>query len=302
MLIKTADIKNRDIETLGRLLSHPEANTETKKRIEQELRNIASGVKGEQDAAYEINFHFGSQSNNWVVIHDLRIEHQGRTAQIDHLLINRLLEVWVCESKRFSEGIAINERGECSMFWQGRPQGIPSPYEQNQKHIKVIKSLCDDKVIDLPKRLGFLIKPTFINQVIVSKNARVSRPKNNGWWDSALIKSDQIREKIAKSCDEDNNFLALAKLVSSDTLMLFARSLAALHTPVAIDWNAKFGLSAETGEIRRSYHQAQGKKTERCDNCNQPVPYNVAKYCRYQKIKFSGKIFCMACQPAVAVS
>ena len=62
------------------------------------------------------------QSKNWFspieeapvfasVIHDLRIECEGRVAQIDHLLIGRFLDIWVCETKNFSEGIAINEQG-----------------------------------------------------------------------------------------------------------------------------------------------------------------------------------------------
>ncbi len=61
-------------------------------------------------AAYEIDFHHKA-SRNWAVIHDLRLEYRGRVAQIDHLLINRWLEFWVCESKHFSEGVAINEQG-----------------------------------------------------------------------------------------------------------------------------------------------------------------------------------------------
>lgn len=126
MLIKEADDKTTDLATLKSLLNHPAANAETKKKIEQEIRNISSGAKGEADAAYEMDFHYG-QSKNWAVIHDLRIEHGGRVAQIDHLLVNRFLDVWVCESKRFSEGIGINERGECVMFWSGKPTGIGSP-------------------------------------------------------------------------------------------------------------------------------------------------------------------------------
>ncbi|HQU79484.1 MAG TPA: nuclease-related domain-containing protein [Azonexus sp.] len=115
MLIKSSDNKTKDIDTLQGLLNHPAATAETKRKIEQEIRFMLSGVKGEKDAAYEIEFHYGP-SKNWAVIHDLRIEHKGRVAQIDHILVNRFLDVWVCESKRFSEGIAINEHSECSAF------------------------------------------------------------------------------------------------------------------------------------------------------------------------------------------
>ena len=61
-------------------------------------------MKGEAEAAYEMEFHYGA-SKNWMVLHDLRLECEGRVAQIDHLLLNRFLEIYVCESKRFSEGV-----------------------------------------------------------------------------------------------------------------------------------------------------------------------------------------------------
>src|SRR3546814_3580528 len=57
-------------------------------RAAKELRNRRAGLKGERDSAYLIDFDYAS-SPNWAVIHDLRLEHGGRTAQIDHLLINR---------------------------------------------------------------------------------------------------------------------------------------------------------------------------------------------------------------------
>ena len=111
-----------------------------------------------------MNFHYEA-SKNWALIHDLRIQCDGRVAQIDHLAINRLMEIWVCESKHFSEGIAINEFGECSAFYAGKPYGVPSPFEQNRKHILVLESVFKTGLLKLPTRLGFNINPT-INSLI----------------------------------------------------------------------------------------------------------------------------------------
>ena len=260
MLIKKSDDKTKDIETLRSLLDHPAASAETKKRIETEIRNIASGIKGEQDAAYEIDFHYG-QSKNWAIIHDLRLEHKGRVAQIDHLLINRFLDFWVCESKRFSEGIAINDQGECAMFWNGKPQGIGSPHEQNAKHIAVIKAACDDGTIELPKRLGFSIKPSFTGLVVVSKNARITRPKAKGWWDDGIVKADQVKAKIEKSFDNDNNPLVMAKLISSETLQDFARSLPAYTNG-----------HRSTGMANLGYPRNQRSFAHRADQRPRPPP------------------------------
>lgn len=120
---------------MKRLIARVDCKAETKKRMEPEVRNILAGIRGGQEAAYEMKVHWG-ESKNWMIIHVLRIEHGGLAAQIDHLLINRFLEMWVCESKHFSEGIGINKHGEFAAFFGGKPYGVPSPIEQNAKLLR----------------------------------------------------------------------------------------------------------------------------------------------------------------------
>lgn len=241
MIIKTAEDKESDIAILNELLSRSEVTADIKKRIEQEIKNIRAGLKGEREAAYEMEFTYGS-SKYWMIIHDLRIECKGKVAQIDHLVISRLMEVWVCESKHFSEGIAINEHGEFSAFYGSKPYGVPSPIEQNQKHIAVLESVFKTGMVKLPSRLGFTLKPSINSLILVSKNARISRPKSKVSGIDTIIKNDQFKNKIDQLLDADNNPLVLAKLISSETLEKFARELAAIHRPIQIDWHAKFGM------------------------------------------------------------
>jgi Nuclease-related domain len=241
MLIKPADDKTPDLRALEVLSQRPDATAEQRKRIEQEIRNVQSGVRGEQEAAYEVEFHYG-HSKNWMSIHDLRLECDGRVAQIDHLLINRFLEFYVCESKRFAEGVAINEQGEFTAFFNGRAYGIPSPLEQNRRHIAVLESVFKTGQVPLPKRLGLTIKPTMIGLVLVSKTARISRPKASIAGIDAVLKNDQLKARIDKNIEADNNVLGAVKLIGSDTLEELARALANEHRPIRIDWAAKFGL------------------------------------------------------------
>jgi len=158
MLIKAADDKQPEVDALEALLSRPDVGRERRARIEQEIRSIRAGVSGERDAAYEIEFHLAANKNQ-MTLHDLRVECDGRVAQIDHLIINRLLDIWVCESKHFAEGVAINEHGEWVAFYGHRPQGIPSPVEQNRRHIAVLSDVFSKSLVPLPKRLGITIKP-----------------------------------------------------------------------------------------------------------------------------------------------
>lgn len=140
---------------------------------------MRAGAKGEAEAAYEIDFHHRA-STRWAVIHDLRLEHKGRVAQIDHLLISRSLDIWVCESKHFAEGVAVNEQGEFIAFYAGRAVGVPSPFEQNRKHIALLREVLDSERVNLPKRLGLAIKPSLESVVLVSKNARIGQAATDG--------------------------------------------------------------------------------------------------------------------------
>ena len=330
MIIKFADDKQPQKAALQHLLNHPSADAATKKRIEQELRNIQAGIRGEDEAAYEMKVHYG-ESANWMILHDLRIEHCGLVAQIDHLLINRLLEMWVCESKHFSEGVAVNEHGEFAAFFGSKPYGVPSPIEQNNRHILILNRLLESGAVKLPTRLGFTIKPDLKSLVLVSKRARISRPKAKIDGLDAIIKNDMLFKTIEKS-GENASPLVIAKVVSSDTLENLAREIVKLHKPIAINWHAKFGLVAQPTQaaavvaaiaapVRPTVVQAaapvqpapstpkpaanapadepKAKQKLICNSCGVAVPYNVAKFCWFNKPKFGGNLYCFECQKKV---
>ena len=314
MLIKKADDRSADVDTLRGLAARPDASQETRRRIEQEIRNIQSGMRGEAEAAYEMEFHYGA-SKNWMIVHDLRLECGGRTAQIDHLLVNRFLEIYVCESKRFSEGVAVNEQGEFAAFYGGKPHGVPSPLEQNRRHMAVLEAVFKTGQVAPPKRLGFTITPSLHGLVLVSKTARISRPKTKIEGIETIIKNDQLKAKIDRDIDKDNNILGAAKIIGQDTLEDFARRLAEAHRPIKFDWAAKFGLPAvapssspekvvapppEASPAPEIAEPAGDKKSKlACSSCGTVVAYNVAKFCWFNKPRFGGKVFCMDCQKAV---
>lgn len=307
MLIKQLDDRSHEVESLDRLIGREDIPRKLKDEMAKQLRLFKAGMRGEKDAAYEIDFHYGDTTQNWAVIHDLRIEHEGRIAQIDHILINRFLEFWVCESKSYSEGMSINEHGECAMYWQGRAKGIASPYEQNAKHIHVLESLCGTDILDIPKRLGLRIQPKFRGMILVSKTAKISRPASKGWWNEGIIKADQLRTHIEKKIDEEISPLMAARIISSEALESLARKLAQLHRPVRNDWLAKFGLDGlhETAikqnvatyvEVAPSVSVEKNKLGQVCGHCGVAVGNDVAYFCRLRKQRFAGNLYCRECQ------
>ena len=122
MRLKTADDRQPDIDALEALLTRPDIDASTRTQIDREIKTIRAGARGEREAAYEIDFHYAPNPNR-AVIHDLRLEVDGRVAQIDHLIIDRCMTIWVCESKHFAEGVGVNEHGEWVRFFGGLPAG-----------------------------------------------------------------------------------------------------------------------------------------------------------------------------------
>lgn len=305
MLIKEADSRQSDLDELNALLALPHVNADTKQQIRQEIRNIQSGIKGETDAAFQINFHY-ENSPRWAVIHDLRLEFEGHAAQIDHLLINRFLEIYVCESKRFAEGIGFNEHGEFYRYSQGKPYAIESPIEQNNRHILLLKRLFNSGEIDLPTRLGFRMKPSLHSLILIANTSAIRRPKNSKKVDGMdrIIKVEQLVKRRDQDLKEENflhTFSSVNKLISTETLQNFAENLADLHTPAKKDWKARFGIEERPSEKEAELLSSIALGTPQtkrlfCADCKTTVSPNVAAFCWNNKGRFHGRVYCFDCQ------
>lgn len=310
MLLKPADEKNKQIGLLERLIKVNNISNSLRDKIFGELSMLRAGIKGEHDSAYEINFYF-AKSKNWMVIHDLRLECDGRVAQIDHLLISRFLEFYVIETKNYSASIEISEKGEFTRIDEIKSFGIASPIEQNNKHIEVLRSVLEKLADKLPKRLGIKLMPEFRNIVLFSKTAQIKRPIK--FDTSAVMKAEQFKSWID---DERNNpspsvkdFIQVAKVVSSETITDLGLRLVARHKPIIPDYYSKFGLS-ESDLLVQQENQKYGvastpqidtqvsDKNYWCASCKAKITERAAKFCWDNKQRFGGRAYCMNCQKA----
>src|SRR5690606_1775489 len=199
------------------------------------------GIKAERDAAYLIDFHY-KDSRNTAVIHDLRLEVDGRVAQIDHLLIHRTMQIFVLETKSFHAGLKITDDGEFLRWndYKKRFEGMASPIAQNERHVIVLKTLL--KTLSLPTRLGLRLEPTLIPLVLVSPSARIDRPQR--FDSSCVIKADALEATRQRFFDQQSTIGTLAKVVGSDTIEEFAKAIAAQHRPARFDYATRFGPPA----------------------------------------------------------
>jgi hypothetical protein len=246
MIIKSMDSKQEELDELSSLLKE-KLTPNQRFLIERELKTRRSGVQGEKGSAYYLNFYFGN-SKNWAVIHDLRIEHEDQVAQIDHLMINRLFDIYVLESKNFSYGIEITPEGEFQVYDGKQYFGIPSPIEQNKRHIHLLDHFLRDHKI-LPKRVGISIRPKFKNFILLSPNSIITRPSEKKFDTSMIIKADTLRTKIDEEVEKVNpvdGLSSISKFSSFSTIEEFAKKLASFHKPIKIDFRAKFGLPKQS--------------------------------------------------------
>lgn len=244
MLLKSADDKSGQVTELRRLLDvAPEGKREA---IERELRFVRAGADAEEKAAYLIDFDL-KQSHRTAVIHDLRIEVDGRVAQIDHLLIHHTLNVFVLETKSFQSGLRVKDDGSFERWNDFKKvyEGMPSPFAQNERHIAVLKDAFAQ--IEMPSRLGLRLTPVFHSFVLVSPNARIERPKK--FDTSKLIKADMLKAALDQHFDQDGalgTLGSLGRLVSAETLADISKRIIRLHRPFTFDFAAKFGISDAT--------------------------------------------------------
>ncbi len=305
MLLKEKDPSDHALQELEAIAGQAGLPKDTLARIEKELKTLKAGKRGESDSAYHINFYY-REKPNWAVIHDLRIEYGGNVAQIDHLLINRLLEVYVLESKSYAYGLKITDRGEF-LYWDGhRYAAMESPIEQNKRHVAVLEKLLKGEGL-LPKRLGMVLLPTFRPYVLVSPKSTVVRPDRKAFDTDMIIKSDELFKQIEANFDGAgfaSDVRAVAKMVASETVIELGQELVKRHRPATIDYYAKFGVTPiqavppQPAEPQAKAESVESQPHSRyfCFKCKTPISQRVAMFCFQNKPRFGGKAYCFDCQ------
>ena len=125
------------------------------------------GFKNEKQTAYLIDFNRQEQEHSFVM-HNVKFKVNGRTAQIDHLIITPHT-CYVIEDKYFSGEVEIDENDSWNIKYKDKIISIPSPQLQNERHIEVLKDLFKEK--EIFKQAGLEKEPAlfdFVNVILIS--------------------------------------------------------------------------------------------------------------------------------------
>jgi hypothetical protein len=277
--------------------------------IRDEISNLRAGERGEREAAYFIDFEL-RDSKNYAVLHDLRIEHEGRVAQIDHLIIGRMANAILIESKNISTALRTNGRGEFEVKTRFGWKGMASPVEQNKRHVAVLREFLKASEI-VPKRIGFQLMPEFYHWVLVPADCTFAKSCAR----TDIVKMDMFRARFEEWINrkDPNEVIKMAKVISPETLRDFATRLASYHAPINVDYRRKFGIASPASVSRRRTIIPSGSKPiedastspntqegEICARCSEPVARRVAQFCLDNGGKFHGEVLCRACQRLAA--
>lgn len=135
--INESTTMKKDIEELKIILEQTDGKN--KETIEQAIRNLEYGQKGEEAIVYELK-HSGIPM---VVIQDLYLEFGELMAQIDFLIVTKDKN-YIIECKNMFGDVVVEETGDFIRKIGRGSKKIYSPITQCERHLQVIKEIRKD--------------------------------------------------------------------------------------------------------------------------------------------------------------
>lgn len=249
------------------------ATGETASLIESEIKNVRAGISGEKQIRYELeNSHLPMY-----VLHDIYLEHNGLTAQIDYLIITRR-HIFVIECKNLFGNIEINNTGD---FIRTIPdgkrtkrEGIYSPITQNRRHLELIKQIRAEEKSVLTK---FLFEKSFYNTynpIVVLANpktvllAKYAKKEVR----EQVIRADQLVSYIRR-VDASSDSLPMSDKEMEELAAFFAGA----HKENKTDYLEKFRKLVADSEVPEEPQETQQSTGLVCPKCGAPMVKRIAK-------------------------
>jgi len=208
-----------------------------KKQVDQDIRMLEYGIAGEKNVAFELKNTYMPM----IVLHDLYIEYNGLTAQIDYLVITQKFSL-VIECKNLAGNIEVTKNGDFirTTRFNGihKREGIYSPITQNQRHLAMIKE------IRLASKTNFIMKGLVekffdvnYKSVVVLANPKTIISMAQGPKDIAdqIIRCDQLVGYIRNLFNESKSEPSPEK-----QMYALADFFLDLHKPNLVDYTKKY--------------------------------------------------------------
>lgn len=285
--------------------------------IETNDKFLKAGLNAEKQMAFYLQREF-KDNENVLVLNGIRLESNGDTAQIDHLIIHKYGMV-IIESKSVYGTIEINEHNE----WHraGSAIGMRSPIEQAKMQATFLKKYLGKSKLKPSQGIieSLFHDATFENVhidvlVAISDTGIIQRPKNTS--DDNIYKADMITGKVKEIIDDyksrdtlfsfDSNSVPMT--LCADDRKEIAKYLVKSHTPLTVK-NSKSKLPAHTPTIASIRCRNCGSedvsilygytyyiKCNKCDKDTQIINENCPKCGQQLKVRKSKNQFYKDCK------
>lgn len=244
--------------------------------INQEIKVLETGIYGENQVKFELqNSHIPM-----FVLHDIFLEYNGLSAQIDYIIITHK-HIFVLECKNLYGNIEITNNGDfIRTFSYGKyykKEGIYSPITQNKRHLDILyqirkdqqgvlsgmffeknfyKTYCPIVVLSNPK--------TFLNAKYAKKEIR-----------QQVIRADQLVQFIKnKNDNSDVSYLSFSEMKSLAEFFVSCSR----ENPVNYAENFKAKIRKKQEEISQKQQPPEPQeKTMLCPKCGAKMIKRVAQ-------------------------
>lgn len=260
------------------------ASSQVKQQIEQDIKMLSYGISGEKAIAFELN-------NSYmpiIVLHDLHIEYDGLSAQIDYMIITNKI-ILIVECKNLIGNIEVNSNGDFirTIEYKGKykKEGIYSPITQNKRHIEMIKrirvsskgnfiakAIFEKNFDDNYKSVVVLANPkTVINMKYAKKEVK-----------DQIIRSDQLNSYIEKLMRDSGSAIFTEKQMYE-----LADFYLGFHTPNTQSYTKKYDANTDksitpTEERKIPVEKEEPQKAQVQTLEDSPVYVELKKY-RYDR-------------------
>ncbi|WP_051624067.1 NERD domain-containing protein [Clostridium akagii] len=237
--VKEFNEENKQFNDLEKLLKI--APAEVCKKINEDIKLLSYGITGERNVAYELkNSHMPI-----LILHDLYLQHNGLTAQIDFVIIDRKF-ILVIECKNMVGDIEIRNNGDFIRYFKGnsgkvyKKEGIYSPIVQNERHVEIIRDILKEEKHLVKTDFGMIKHIVTVANPKAVINSRFAKKEIK----EHIIKHEQLINRMKEFHETKGN----EHWFTEETMYDLANSLLkhnGIYTP---NYERKYGISAETKE------------------------------------------------------
>lgn len=169
-----------------------------------------------------------ADSEEWAVVHDLRLWINGHALQINHLLVSNTLS-FICLDTRFLHyGVKMGDAGQFHVFNDSETRRVASPINKMAKDVRMFRDHVQNLGV-LPSRFGIVQRAMLKGYVLTDPALRIDLDASPASNNVGVCSSDALFPMLWKKNHRASR--VFVKNLSADDLFDLAAHVADLHTP-----------------------------------------------------------------------